>query len=80
MMCGTLSSCLHRSMSTGLQFLDGVEGPVCDGFSDHRPESFGRLKLRGVRRLEQKVDVVGNDEFWGSVTGSAVKEEDELLV
>jgi hypothetical protein len=73
---------LQRHTASGLgvlQLIDRGEMPVHQDGIGERPQMLGRLELRGVRRQEEQVDVVGYAQALGAMPARAIKDEDDLL-
>lgn len=78
-----VATALEGDATPGLRLFQLVEiGEVAvdeDGVGEW-PEMFGGLKLGGIRRQEEQVDVVGHAQFDARVPASAIQHQHDLLV
>jgi hypothetical protein len=63
-----------------IEFLQGLEVFIDDGFVRQRPQAFGGLKLWRIRRQEHQFNALRNPQILGDVPARAVEHQDDVLV
>src|SRR3954447_19636055 len=63
-----------------IEFLQGLEVLIDDGFVGQRPQAFGRLDLWRVWRQEHQLNALRNLQIPGDVPARAVEHQDDVLV
>jgi hypothetical protein len=63
-----------------INFLQGLEVLIDDGFVGQRPQAFGRLDLGRVWRQEHQFNALRNLQIPGDVPARAVEHQDDALV
>ena len=56
-----------------VEFGQGLKMPVGDGFIDQRPEAFGGLEFRAVRRQEDQDDAIRDGQTDGAMPSGVIE-------
>ena len=61
-----------------LQLLNALKRAIRHRFPKQGPQPLGGLKLGRIRRLKHQMNIVGNDQAWGGVTGCTIQQHHQL--
>jgi hypothetical protein len=64
----------------GVEIVECLEMLVGDGFPGERPETFGRLDLRGMRGQDVQFDAFGDLQVSGDMPSGTINDEQHVLV